>query len=503
MDAGLQDPAEVQHQRLPPTGVHDPTAAPLDPAGGDVNGPGHPLGAEDGRVGKAHVAVEEERDPVAIHQDRQKASRPSPLIKIDHDIVHGSMVDPHDVQREFLADDDVVNEGARSSDIARYRRREPLSGPGADGGERCHRAPIPKTTKTSSARREAAAAFPSARCKRRPEVPRCAMTQAQRLCGYRVLGRLARGSTADILLATRDDVGARGAGRVPLGKHVVLKRLYPHLAVDEDFVRMFVDEIQLLSRFDQPSILKVYDLDDDGESFFAVLELVDGPSAAAALRVRAQRGVGPGVGEDVAVATALATADALGAVHGLRSAETGEALSLVHRDVTPHNVLLGRDGAVKLADFGVAKSDVARAAGVLRSKETTAGTRKGKVSYLSPEQVLGHHVGKPSAPVDQRSDLYALGATLYCLITGEPPFCADGDVALFDAIVQAPPPSIPGIDPVVGELVCALLEKSPSARPQTAAEVSGVLRAWWRGQPRPPSEAVAQMVQGLGLPTLG
>jgi serine/threonine protein kinase len=124
------------------------------------------------------------------------------------------------------------------------------------------------------------------------------------------------------------------------------------------------------------------------------------------------------------------------------------------------------------------------------------------VSYLSPEQVLGHHVGEPGTGVDQRSDLYALGATLYCLIAGQPPFCRDADVALFDSIVQDRAPPLAGGDVAVGELIAALLEKSPAARPQRASEVKDTLAAWCQRAGVSPAERVAATVVSLGLPSL-
>jgi serine/threonine-protein kinase len=283
---------------------------------------------------------------------------------------------------------------------------------------------------------------------------------------------------------------------VQAGRRVALKRLYPHLAADEDFVRMFVDEVQLLSRFTHPHILGLLDIDDEGETYFAVLELVDGPSLSAALRLTPPRALPP----PVAVAVATAVADALVAVHGLADERTGAPLALVHRDVNPMNVLVGRDGAVKLADFGVAHSTALRVSGVLKTKETTAGTRKGKASYLAPEQIVGR-------AVDARADLYALGATLWALLTGQPPFVAERDVDLFGVVQHAPAPRL--LDRAafaheheLGELIAALLEKDPAARPERAAVVRDALDGWLRSRAIDGPAAVAGFVRGLGLPSL-
>jgi serine/threonine protein kinase len=340
------------------------------------------------------------------------------------------------------------------------------------------------------------------------------MSERTRIGGYEILGRIARGSTADVFLATPwlggdDTPAAVVLGLVPAGQRVALKRLYPHLALDEDFLRMFVDEAQLMSRFRHPHIVGVHDLDEDGETYFAILELVDGPSLSAALRVRARRhGVARiGLPVEVAVAVAAAVADALVAVHTLVDAKTNESLTLVHRDVTPHNVLAGRDGAVKLADFGVARSVVGRRSGSLKSKETTAGTRKGKASYLAPEQILGRHPLDPTRPIDQRADLYALGATLWCLLTGAPPFLAHSEVALFDAVLKAPTPrlrdtGVASHDRDLDALLWTLLARDPDDRPADAAAVHAALRAWLQAHDVDATTVVADAIVALGLPSL-
>lgn len=329
------------------------------------------------------------------------------------------------------------------------------------------------------------------------------MTSTWRIPGWRVLGRIARGGTADLLLAEPDVSGdvtpaALVLGMAQLHQRVVLKRLYPHLAAAEEFVRMFVDEAQLMTRLRSPHIVDVYDLDEDDETFFAVLELVDGPSASAALRLAQRRAaneaadgaVDGAIDVDVVCAVCARVARALAVVHGAAS-DDGASLGLVHRDVSPQNVLLGRDGAVKLGDFGVALSTAGRKAGLLRAQDTGAGVLKGKVSFLSPEQVRG-------AVVDVRADFFALGATAHALVTGHPPFRADTDVATLDAILHAPPPALPSTLPAAfTALLGALLAKTPSDRPEDAAVVAAAFAAVCDDDRR-----VADFVVGLGLPSL-
>ena len=180
-----------------------------------------------------------------------------------------------------------------------------------------------------------------------------------RIGRYRVLGQIARGGSADVFVGVPDDDG----GPVPRGQRVALKRLHPHLAADEAYVRRFLDEARLGARLRHPGLVRVLDLDEDDDTFFAALDLVDGPSLSAAIRlVRAQAARVP---PDVVIAIGVGVAAALAHVHAARDPATGRALGLVHRDVNPQNIVVGVDeggqGCVKLVDLGVAR---AMAAGV-------------------------------------------------------------------------------------------------------------------------------------------
>lgn len=319
---------------------------------------------------------------------------------------------------------------------------------------------------------------------------------------YAVLGRIARGGTSNVLLAVpRDD---------PHGARVVVKRLYTHLAENEEFVRMFVDEVRLMSLLRHRGVVDVQDLDEDGETCFAVLGLVDGPSVSAALRLLQQAGARCPV--DAAVAVAARVAEALQVVHALCDPDTHEPLLLVHRDVAPQNVLVGVDergrGVVKVADFGLARSTAGRKSGLLSSRDTQAGLKKGRASLLAPEQVKG-------GVVDHRADLWALGVTLSTMLVGAPPFAGAGDAELFDAILHAPAPRLVdaraaggghgGVDDeqhlgAVQVLLDLLLAKDTDARPSSAADVAARLRAIVPAERE--DAAVAALVASLGLPSL-
>jgi len=297
----------------------------------------------------------------------------------------------------------------------------------------------------------------------------------ERIGPYAVVGRIAKGSTADVLLA-----------RSPKNphEHVVVKRLWPHLASEEQFVRMFVDETRLQSVIVHPTIVRALDLGEDGETYYSVLELVDGPSLSAAVR-GPPRGA---AGGSIAIGARGARAGV--ARHAARDPASGDALALVHRDVAPPNILLSRTGDVKLTDFGVVKSDVGRERGLLSTERTQPGIVKGRVRYMSPEQVKGD-------AIDARSDLFALGVTLWELLRGERLYgVADPHVA--DAIVHTAAPRLEGPPAVIVELVDALLAKQPSHRPRDARVVAEVLES----VAGLTNDAIARYVIALGLPSL-
>jgi serine/threonine-protein kinase len=255
---------------------------------------------------------------------------------------------------------------------------------------------------------------------------------------------------------------------------------------------MFVDEVRLMSMLRSDNIVDVYDLDEDDETFYAVVELVDGPSLSAALRLHQKKNGDPAIAIDVAARVVVDVCDALSVVHSAKDAD-GAPLDLVHRDVNPQNILVGRDDVVKLSDFGVARSSLLRKSGSLVASGTDAGVLKGKASYLAPEQVLGH-------AVDHRADLFAVGVTLYVAVTGYAPFVGGSDVELLDAIAhQRPqaPSTLLTLPKPLEALTLALLEKDPAQRPSSAADVKAELAAFAGA-----SNVVGEFVRGLGLPSL-
>lgn len=230
---------------------------------------------------------------------------------------------------------------------------------------------------------------------------------------YELLQRIATGGMAEVYLARR-------AGPHGFQKVVAVKRILPQLAQDVDFVAMFVDEARVCARLAHPNIVQVFDFGEhDGELYMA-MEYVDGTTAARLVRAAASRG------EEVPLEAALYIA--LGVLRGLDYAhnardDEGKPLDLVHRDVSPGNVLIDRSGAVKLTDFGIA-----RAAEIER--RTDAGQLKGKLGYMSPEQVVGREL-------DARSDLFTVGIVLAELVMLRPLFSGPSEIDVLMRIRDA------------------------------------------------------------------
>jgi serine/threonine-protein kinase len=232
--------------------------------------------------------------------------------------------------------------------------------------------------------------------------------------GYHVLGPIARGGMAEVVLAERIGVGG-------VRKRLAIKRLLPELANDPEFVTMLENEARIAVELDHPNVVSVFELGEaDGELFLA-MEFVRGWDASGLLDACAKRDI------DIPIPIALfvvrEVCRALEYAHEKKN-DHGQPFGIVHRDVTPSNVLLSVDGTVKLADFGIA-----RAAAIART--TGSGSRRGKVPYLSPEQVDGKSL-------DARTDLYSLGLVLFALVTGRPLFSDDATSAARERLKPIP-----------------------------------------------------------------
>ncbi|WP_395845108.1 protein kinase [Archangium violaceum] len=220
---------------------------------------------------------------------------------------------------------------------------------------------------------------------------------------------------------------AKAAGPMGFEKTLVLKRILPHLAEEPAFVEMFLSEAKLAAQLTHPHIVQIFDFGEADGSYFLAMEYIDGPN----LRTLVKRASAQGVDLPLAVCARLVAhaCDGLAFAHDFTDPQTGEALELIHRDISPDNILLSRQGAVKVVDFGIAK-----AAG--QSHKTRSGVIKGKLAYMPPEQVRAE-------PLDRRVDVYALGVVLYELLTAHKPFEAESDVGLMHAILtRSPMPAV-------------------------------------------------------------
>ncbi len=251
---------------------------------------------------------------------------------------------------------------------------------------------------------------------RRGLAPPPAPGGGDRLGRYELLRRLGSGGMAEVHLA-------RAAGLEGFQKLVVLKRILPHLAADPEFVRMFLAEARLAAILDHPNVVQVFDIGREGSAFFFTMEYVYGENLQTILR--AVRRKGDALPIELAIAIGIGAATGLHYAHE-RVGFDGMPLQLVHRDVSPTNVMVTYDGCVKMADFGIAKV-------TSRTDVTQAGIRKGKVPYMSPEQCRAE-------TLDRRSDVFALGIVLYECTTMVRLFDGDNEFGLMNRIVNGDVP---------------------------------------------------------------
>ena len=230
----------------------------------------------------------------------------------------------------------------------------------------------------------------------------------------------------------------------------------------EPFEEMFLDEARIASRIRHPNVVEIFDLGEEEEVLYIVMEWVDGEPLSTISRAAQKKGQPMPL--PVAVRIAADALAGLHAAHELRN-DDGKLVGLVHRDVSPQNILVSYDGATKIVDFGVALAGH-------ESERTGSDKVKGKVPYMSPEQALGK-------PIDRRTDVFALGIVLYQLTTGRHPFRSESDVATLRNILDLPcdPPSmhVPGYPRPLELALLKALDKDPAKRFQTAAEFEAAL----------------------------
>ncbi len=290
-----------------------------------------------------------------------------------------------------------------------------------------------------------------------------ASAQPRRIGRYEVVGALAHGGMAELFVA-------RLPGIEGFAKRVVVKRVLPALAGDREFVDMFIAEARIAATLDHQNIVAVHDIGQDADGYFFVMELLHGADVGDLLRTTQDRG-----GLPLAIALELARAACAGLHYAHeRTGPTGAPLGLVHRDISPQNLFVTFDGAVKLLDWGIAKA-VQR----ISNHYTRSGTLRGKIPYMSPEQCRGE-------PIDRRSDVFSLAVVIWEMTVGERLFGARGE-SDFDTLKQiiehdAPAPSTrrPGYPPELERIVMKAARRDPRERYQTADALQVDLEAFMR-----------------------
>jgi len=279
-----------------------------------------------------------------------------------------------------------------------------------------------------------------------------------RIGRYEVLSHLATGGMAQIYLARQTGLGS-------FERHVVLKTIVRERASDQRFVTMFLDEAKLAAMLNHQNVAQVYEIEEADGVYFMAMEYVHGENTRAILETTIRRGW--------TIPLELAVMIISGAAAGLhhaheRRGKNGQPLNIVHRDVSPANIMVGYDGSVKMLDFGIAKAEE-------RATKTVGGTIKGKYGYMSPEQCKGK-------PIDRRSDIFALGIVLYELTTLRRAFKGNDDFETMKRIVAGdlvlPSTIVPGFPRELEAIILTALANDTNARFQSAQEMIEALDAF-------------------------
>jgi eukaryotic-like serine/threonine-protein kinase len=268
---------------------------------------------------------------------------------------------------------------------------------------------------------------------------------------YVLLNRIAVGGMAEIFLARQE--GLEG-----FEKTICIKRIRPHLSSQPNFVRMFLNEAKLAAQLNHPNIVQIYDLGRINDSYFIAMEYISGRDTSR-IMPKAEKLKMP-FPMIYALKIASNACEGLYYAHSKTDAY-GNPLSVVHRDITPENIIVGFNGTVKIVDFGIAKAST-------QLEQTRAGEIKGKLSFMSPEQAMGK-------TLDHRSDIFSLGAVMYEWITGYKLFTGENEMAILKTIIDGRiyPPSYfkEDVHPDVEKILMKALEKDREKRYQSAWEM--------------------------------
>ncbi|MET0405215.1 MAG: protein kinase, partial [Cystobacter sp.] len=294
---------------------------------------------------------------------------------------------------------------------------------------------------------------------------------------YQLIKKLATGGMAEVWLA-------RQRGIEGFAKNVVVKRILPHLAEDAEFVEMFRNEALIAAKFNHPNIAQVYEFGEANGTYFIAMEYIHGEDLGRVLRKAYN--AGGWIAQPLAIRIVAAACEGLYYAH-TRVDDSGRPLKVVHRDISPQNILISFDGSVKLVDFGIAKA-------ADQASMTKSGAIKGKFAYMAPEQAAGK-------PLDHRADIFAIGLVLYEMLTMNRPLKRDMDLATLQAALECKIPAPSQVADMPGELdevVMRALAKTaddryPDARKlQLALEEFLVSQRWVAG-----SVQISELMEAL------
>ncbi len=272
---------------------------------------------------------------------------------------------------------------------------------------------------------------------------------------YELLTEIASGGMASVFLG-------RARGVAGFERVVAVKVCHPHLRVDEEFAEMFLDEARLAAKIHHPNVVSTLDVGDDDGRLYLVMEYIEGDRLSGLIKAAGKRG--RRIPPPVAARIFIDMLSGLHAAHELADND-GNDLSVVHRDVSPQNVLVGVDGVARITDFGIAKTEA-------RVAEVGAAQIKGKLAYMAPEQIEG-------AMVTRRTDIYAAGVVLWETLTGRRLFRGDTDLDTVQLVINGDvrPPSeiVTDLDPVFSAIVMKAIERDPEKRFATAVAFAEAL----------------------------
>jgi serine/threonine protein kinase len=304
------------------------------------------------------------------------------------------------------------------------------------------------------------------------------MDRIEKFGQYIFLEKVGSGGMAELFKAKKR--GLEGFERV-----LAIKRILPHLSLDEEFIKMFIDEAKLAALLSNKNIVQIYDFGKIESNYFIVMEYIRGKDLKTILKINKETDTKFPVVLTTFIAREVASA--LSYAHKLRDSK-GDKLNIIHRDISPQNILISYDGEVKVVDFGIAKASA--------HTKTATGVLKGKLSYMSPEQAWGRII-------DHRSDIFSLGIVMYEMLTGERLFKGDTELNTLEKVREAKiellPTSLNAEIPLeIEEITLKALTKEISGRYQDASDMAAELAEFLRKiSPVEPESALKQFMHKL------